>query len=249
MAKKRDFYTGSTNIIGDPRPSGLDMRVYACVSMHDGMSLRKGTGGGCYATFATLTAEIGCDASNLSKSLRRLVEWGYLVEERQEDRRRRTYRVVFDHAESWRNGQQSFVGETANEAAEIVGNGESGNGGNPPQTEQHYSSLKELNTPEGEKLDSSEEAHLAARGLSKIEFADNPGAQLARFERHWKARPESFDQETLDQWCEFFEWVMEAYKCGAPEYGQAERISDELAERIDGIRSGHVLPQSAATAA
>ena len=81
--KERLFFTGSVNIIRDSRPSGLDLRVYACVSLHDGMSLLKSSGRGCYATFATLTAEIGCDAANLSRSLKRLVEWGYLTEERQ----------------------------------------------------------------------------------------------------------------------------------------------------------------------
>lgn len=204
MAKERLFFTGSTRIIGDPRPSGLDMRVYACVSMHDGMSLKKGTGRGCYATFATLTTAIGCDASNLSKSLKRLVEWGYLVEERQDDRRRKTYRVTFDSAESWRNGQQSIVGEPANEPAEIVGNGESGNGGNPPQTEQHYSSLKGLDYLK-EKLDSSEEAHLAVRRLAN-RLDDNVGAELAMFERAWNLDPSAFTNQQLT---DKHEWLCE----------------------------------------
>jgi DNA-binding MarR family transcriptional regulator len=174
--KERLFFTGSTRIIRDPRPSGLDLRVYACVSLHDGMSLLKKTGRGCYATFATLTAEIGCDAANLSRSLKRLVEWGYLTEERQDDRRRKTYRVTFESAESWQNRQQS--------PDEIVGNGQSGNGGNPPQDEQHYSSLKGLDSPEGEKLDSAEAARFAARGSpERIEVSENAGGQMARLER------------------------------------------------------------------
>ncbi len=153
--------------------------------MHDGMSLKKGTGRGCYARFATLTAEIGTDPSNLSKSLKRLVEWGYLSEERQSDRRCKAYRVIFDPVtpcnvtrDSWRNDQQS--------SPEIVGNGESGNGGNPPQTEQHYTSLKGLDFSE-EKLNSSEEARFAARRHSRLEFEDNVGAQLAKLERALKS--------------------------------------------------------------
>lgn len=184
---KRHFYTGSVRVISDARLSGLDHRTYACLSMHDGMSLKKGSGRGCYATFATLTAAIGCDASNLSKSIKRLVEWGYITEERQIDRRRKTYRVVFDFPEGWRNDQQSIDGETANNLAEIVGLGECENGGNPPWDDPHYSSLKGLDTLERDKLDSSEEARFAARLLPKIEFADNVVAQMANLERALKA--------------------------------------------------------------
>lgn len=196
--KERLFYTGSARIISDPRPSGLDMRVYACVSLHDGMSLLKKTGRGCYATFATLTAQIGCDAANLSRSLKRLVEWGYLTDERQDDQRRKTYRVTFESRDSWKNDQQSFVGETDNDPNEIVGNGESGNGGNPPQTGQHYSSLKGLYPSEEEKLNPLERARLAARGNpGKVKFSDNDGAQLAAFERAFRA--ESLSDERLIQ--------------------------------------------------
>ena len=215
MARERLFFTGSVNIIGDQRPSGLDLRVYACVSMHDGMSLPKGTGRGCYATFATLIAEIGCDAANLSRSLKRLVEWGYITEERQDDRRRKTYRVVFESRETWRNRQQS--------KSEIVGNGECGNGGNPLLNGQHYSSLKELDYPEGLELDSSKEACSAEKKETssepvthgrlfnggsnrKIPLSENDGAQLAMFERAWKV-----DRYTDEQVVEWHAWLQPFY--------------------------------------
>lgn len=196
------------------------MRVYACVSLHDGMSLVKKTGRGCYATFATLTAAVGCDAANLSRSLKRLVEWGYLTEERQADRRRKTYRVTFESAETWRNRQQS----AANEMIEIVGNALSGNGGNLPQTEQHYSSLKGLDLPEG-KLNSLERARFAARGSpGKIEFGENVGAQLAKLERALKA------DEPIDvvAWYEYVGavWEQEEHR------GRATRLAEQLAERM-----------------
>ncbi|MGI8704956.1 MAG: MarR family transcriptional regulator [Sphingomicrobium sp.] len=214
MAKERLFFTGSTRIIGDPRPSGLDLRVYACVSLHDGMSLLKKNGRGCYATFATLTAEIGCDAANLSRSLKRLVEWGYLTEERQEDRRRKTYRVTFESADSWQSRQQP--------ADEIVGNGESGNGSNPPQDEQHYSSLKGLDTLEREKLDSSEEAHFVRGSPERMEFEDNVGAQLAVLERAMKAG----ENINAVEWYRYVGsvWEDEEHR------GRATRLADELAE-------------------
>lgn len=219
MAKPRLFYTGSVAVIRDSRLSGLDHRAYACISLHDGMSLIKGTGRGCYATFATLTAQLGCDPANLSRSLQRLVAWGYLTEERQGDRRRKSYRVVFDHGEAWQIDQLSKVGaarkevgsfatDLGNGADEIVGNGDSENGGNPLPAEQHYSSLKGLDSLEREKLDSSEEARLATRGLFNVEkgrklpLHENDGAQLAMFERAWKA-----DKHTDEQVIEWHAWL------------------------------------------
>jgi DNA-binding MarR family transcriptional regulator len=220
VPKARDFFTGSVRIINDPRPSGLDFRVYACVSLHDGMSLKKGTGRGCYATFATLTAEIGCDAANLSRSLQRLVEWGYLTEERQIDRRRKTYRVTFQSAEAWRNRQQS----TAGEPVKIVGNALSGNDRNPPQTEQHYSSLKELDFSK-EKSNSSEEARLAPRLLSrKVRLSDNEGAQLAMFERAWADGPGGFSEEQLTDRHAWLQALSETLQPTDPNGQRAQRL-------------------------
>ena len=194
------------------------------MSLHDGMSLIKGTGRGCYATFATLTAEIGCDASNLSKSLKRLVEWGYLREERQDDRRRRTYRVVFEFAEKDGETTNNVLGQSANDPAEIVGNGEVEIGSNPPQTDQHYSSLKGLDPLEREKLDSSEEARFAARRLSRIEFKENVGAQLATLERALNAG----EAINLVDWYQYVGsvWEMDEHR------GRATRLAEELAERM-----------------
>jgi hypothetical protein len=222
---KRDFYTGSVRIIGDARPSGLDHRVYACVSMHDGMSLKKDSGRGCYATFATLTAAIGCDASNLSKSLKRLVEWGYLTEERQVDRRRKTYRVVFDFPEGWRNDQQSIDGELANDLAEIVGQSDSESGGNPPLDAQHYSSLKGLDSLK-EKLNSSEEARLATRHPYKLDYADNPVAQMANLERALR------DGRRVNclAWSEYLSSLHESDDNAVR--GQADRLADLVIEAM-----------------
>jgi len=220
VGKERIFFTGSARIIGDPRPSGLDLRVYACVSLHDGMSLVKGKGRGCYANFATLTAQIGCDAANLSRSLKRLVDWGYLTEERQTDRRRKSYRVTFETAESWQSRQQF----AANELLQIVGNGVSRNGRNPPQTDSHYSSLKGLNSLEREKLDSPEGARFAARGLSKMDFGASVGAKLAVLE-HALSEGEEIDV------AKSLEFLGEVW--GIAEHrGRAFRLADELAKRV-----------------
>ena len=225
MAKERLFFTGSVRIISDPRPSGTDLRVYACVSLHDGMSLVKGSGRGCYATFATLCAEVGCDPANLSRSLKRLVEWGYLREERQTDRRRKTYRVTFESAESWQNRQQFECGQIV----EKVGSALRGNGRNPPQTEQHYSSLKELDSSEEEKLNSPEGARFAARGLGrKKDSPENVGARLATIERELKA---GVAQNRL----ELVNWIGDdllAHDYGETIRGWAIRLADDLLEAM-----------------
>ena len=190
MAKERLFFTGSNRIISDVRPSGLDMRVYACVSLHDGMSILKKSGRGCYATFATMTAEIGCDKADLSRALKRLVQWGYLVEERQQDRRRKTYRVTFHDAKSWANHQPS--------AGAIVGGDNGVYDGNSTTIYKHYSSLKGLDTLERKKLDSSEAARFALQAPVG-EQCSNVGGHLARLERSINAG-ETIDCPAWDEW-------------------------------------------------
>ena len=253
MGKERLFYTGSVNIIRDPRPSGLDHRVYACVSLHDGMSLVKGKGRGCYATFATLTAEIGCDPGDLSRSLKRLVTWGYLTEERQSDRRRKSYRVRFDSRESWANAQRT---ET-----EIVGSAEAGNGGNPPQTAQHYSSLKELDSSEEEKLNSFEKAdiEMSASSLGIDKSASKAGkrnsaeaglgsdwalaahlprnlgslpagAQVSRIEAAYDSigrDPHKLGSREKESLCEWLTEIAEAF-WEEPHGQQAQRLNEEI---------------------
>jgi len=161
------------------------------VSLFDGMSLLKKTGRGCYATFATMTAALGCDAANLSRSLKRLVEWGYLTEERQDDRRRKAYRVTFESEEGWRKRQhlpRNKLSKSPTSDQEIVGSVRTGNDGNLPAKSNHYTSLKELDSVETEELDSSEEARLVSRlPASGSDCASNVGGELARFERVLKA--------------------------------------------------------------
>lgn len=170
---ERIFYCGPRRAIGDGRLSALDHRVLAVVALHDGMSLTKGKGAGCYATYRTLSAEVGCDYTNFSKSIARLLRWSYLVREPQVmDKRKFTLRVVYSGADSWQNDQQScdrIVGETTNEpseivgqhancTAEIVGHEKSERRRNQPKTALHYISLKEeLDSVETGKIDSAKQ--------------------------------------------------------------------------------------------
>lgn len=115
--------------IADTRLTSLDLRCLAVVALHDGMSLVKGSGMGCYAKAATLAELVRTDISNFSKSLNRLIKHGYIVREPQQgDRRRFTHRVVYGDDDSWRADQQSgsgsrpeIVGETTNFPDEIDG--------------------------------------------------------------------------------------------------------------------------------
>jgi DNA-binding MarR family transcriptional regulator len=92
-------------MIRDQRLTKLDWRTFACVSLHDGRSLSN-EGPGCFASNRTMATEIGCDYTNLSKSLGRLEKWGYIRKEQNpRDRRRTIYRVL--HGESWLDDQLS----------------------------------------------------------------------------------------------------------------------------------------------
>lgn len=168
---KRTFFCGPRRAIADARLSALDHRVLAAVALHDGMSLEKRKGGGCYATYRTLSAEVGCDYTNFSKAISRLLRWSYLVREPQLlDKRKFTLRVVYSGRDSWQNDQQStgeivgdmtndnaeIVGLEANETPEIVGRKNSETRRKLPKTASHYTSLREeLDFVETSEIDSA----------------------------------------------------------------------------------------------
>lgn len=249
MGKPRLFSTVPARAIADDRLSGLDWRVLAGVSIRDGMSLVKGKGAGCYASNVTLAADVGCEYSSLSKSLARLLEYGYLKMERQaDDKRMTTYRVHFEAPDSWPSHQASTseaVGGTANQpqkvigrnaasSAKVVGRDFPASGGKQPQTASHYIPLKgELDSVETEELNSSEEAHLTARSLPGRSESEAVGAWLAQIERAWKGEEGSVTlrQSTDAELAELNRNLSEIFEdhCGEPAGYQAER----LLERID----------------
>lgn len=149
------------------------------------MSTVKGKGAGCYATYKKMAAEVGCDYTNFSKSISRLMRWGYLVREPQlMDRRKFTLRVLYGTEDSWRNDQQSgaekvgdlandqpeIVGDAANFPNEIVGQENSESRRNLPKTASHYISLKE----ELDFVETSEINSAKRRDLDFDEFSDHP---------------------------------------------------------------------------
>lgn len=155
--------------IGDARLAGLDLRVLACVAAHDRMSLKLGSGQGCWASHESMAAKIGCNYINLGKSLKKLLGLGYITCERQPgDQRAHIYRVradLYDHEESLSFHQPSAdarervssreVGQTANDGPEMVGQGVEENPidstGSPSQyislSDERYLSEDTNNTP------------------------------------------------------------------------------------------------------
>jgi hypothetical protein len=231
-------------VIGDTSLTALDLRCLAVIAMHDGMSAVSGKGGGCYARNQTLAALARTDATNFSKSLTRLMKAGYVTREPQlMDKRRFTLRVQYPRDNSWRDDQQSppshdpetgeIVGEPANPAPEIVGDGEGGNGGFSRETGSDYISLnEELDSVETEELHSLKGRTVPARGLAgwREAFDRLPdGAKVARFEEAWKAHPEWFEPE-LERWARWLFDVADTYQGeNNAIWAQAGRLWEEIA--------------------
>lgn len=253
--QKRFFFTGPVRLIGDNRPSGLDLRCLAVIAMHDGMSGVTGKGGGCYAKNATLAAMVGTDVTNFSKSLSRLISWGYVSRKPQlMDKRRFTLRVVYGEEDSWPTDQPStseIVGEPTNPEPEIVGNAESKNGGFSRQNgmdyislneELHFDESKELNSPKGRVFGSFEKNGAEApafRGVSISAWLaqhskrwgnlDTP-AQLVRFEEAFKAvggDAERIESRDRSNWVEWLHGLSDEF-AGEPVGHHAQRLYEEL---------------------
>jgi len=191
VGKPREFTTLPVRAIADTRLTALELRCLAVIALHDGMSLVRKTGPGCYARSATLAELARTDISNFSKATSRLLKFGYLVREKQQnDARRFTLRVTYGEDDSWRVDQPSaanpalgivgeptndspeIVGDAANICPEIVGDGESENGSFPPLPGPQYISLnEELDFVETNEINSVETAHFAVREMRGGEFS------------------------------------------------------------------------------
>lgn len=174
--KVRAFTTLPVAAIGDDRLHAVDLRVLAAIALHDGMSLVRGTGGGCYAKHKTLAEEVGIDYARFSKSLRRLREFGYVqVEEQSHDRRRKTMRVPYPKdgsrpvaPELVASSDNQLVDVVDNETGEIVVKRESENPANPGLSKPPiYSVKQELDLAEAREIDSIEMAHRDDAGCNQ----------------------------------------------------------------------------------
>ena len=174
MTDTRIFSTIPANAIGDSSLTSLDLRCLAAISIHDGMSLIKETGAGCYAALSTLARKVGTDVTNFSKSLSKLIRKGYVVKEPQlHDKRRSTLRVVFPRRKDDRpDGEKGCTppepqgpndnydcGAPAEHAKQLVGDDQAKNVGIPGHTGTQYISLnEEIDSEEtGKEISTNEE--------------------------------------------------------------------------------------------
>lgn len=163
MARKaRLFSTAPVSAMLDRELTGLEWRALLWVSLHDGMSLVKGKGSGCYASNKTIFAEVGCDYASGCRALSKLVQRGHLV--REQVGRSTRYRVVFGapdmlQARNLSSGER--VAGSQGDEARYVAEHLRQTADNAPEPASDYSSLsEELDSTEAGELNSSEEAHL-----------------------------------------------------------------------------------------
>ncbi len=247
---KRVFSTGPTAAILDPRPTALDLRTMLLISLFDGQTRLRGKGAGCHVSNRRLADILGCDYGSLSKSIRKLREWGYITEERgnafrPNDRRMTTYRVEFPHPDSWLVEQLSspeIVGLLATKTSKVVGLDESENGQILPETDKYYTPQRGvLDSAEAGKLDSAKQRVLQnAPGAAKN--CDLPiGTRLAMFERDLRAKPNTIDLIASANWLAD---VIEEY--GLDDLNtcaRAMRLSEKVDEMIEHQqRQGRAFP-------
>lgn len=165
--------------------SGLQMRVLACVAVHDRMSLVNGKGQGCRASNKRMCAMVGCSYARLCTSLTQLVELGFLT--RDQVGRNTVYRVVYNAEDILLFGHLSAAAAnsrstTMHEAT--CCRSEHGSGEIPPKTAAEYIPLnghKKSDESRGDR--SSEGARASARPPDRNRSSDNPSRQMARLER------------------------------------------------------------------
>ncbi len=140
----------------DRELTGLEWRLLLWVSLHDGMSLVKGSGPGCYASNLTLFQEAGCEYSAGCRALSSLVKRGHLV--REQVGRSTRYRVVFGEIDNLQTGNTSPLEKVAasqHEQAEYVAEPSEQIPESSSKTSPDYSSLSEgLDSAEAEEIDS-----------------------------------------------------------------------------------------------
>jgi hypothetical protein len=146
--------------MSDPELTGLEWRVLLWVSLHDGMSLLKGNGAGCYASNLTLFAKVQCDYASGCRALSKLVKRGHLV--REQLGRSTRYRVVFGAPDNLQAGNISppeKVAGSQDEEPEYVAEQSQQADENSNELPSDYSSLsEELDSEESEELKSFETA-------------------------------------------------------------------------------------------
>jgi hypothetical protein len=222
---KPQFAAVPNRALWDRRLTDRDVRNLAVVASHDRLSSATGKGQGAWASHARMSTLAGTEYSRFSVSINRLLALGYL--ERQPlatDKRKFTYRVLYNEDDRLPDGKlmpDKIVCSVVNNDGEIVCSDDQLNACEKTEAAAQYISLsEEINSAEAGKINSPEGARFAARGLGKIEFGENVGAQLAVLERALKAG----EAINVVAWYEYVgkAWDHEEHR------GRATRLADEL---------------------
>lgn len=183
------------------------LRVLAVIAAYDWMSNRKG-GSGCFRTKSALARQIGIDRSDFQKDFAVLAAAGLVTEEHREGRKRPSLRVVFDNTADQAARLES-VGDTPTDESEgVAPTLESEARGQHPQSDDAVGDTPTRKKSYEAQLINSVETGKHSKELACIENArselsfeqwvdqlsqmETTHAQLASFERKWKAHPEWF---------------------------------------------------------
>jgi DNA-binding MarR family transcriptional regulator len=178
--------------IGDAQLSALDVRVLACLAVHDRMSGVTGKGQGAWASNEKLAGMIGCHYTRLSSSITRLARLGYLEREQHPlNKRLRVYRVLYNSG--WdtlpnvkESGSHTVCQKASQEVEDFAGPSEISSSEQRDSCANIFRGNEERYFAEAREKHSIEMARSPVRHPVKIEFSDNVGAQLAAFERSLK---------------------------------------------------------------
>ena len=220
----------------DPRLTDRDVRILAVIAAYDQMSLVTKRGQGSWASHRTMAPKVGgggANESNFSVSVTKLVDLGYLeVTRKSDDRRRRVYRVIYseDDALFWGKVSATTVDQTTL-PDDSVSDGEHS------ETPSQYIPQSKTYSAEARRY-SPEGARSPASGSpGKVRFSDNDGAQLAVFERAFRAG--SLSDEELSEGCEWLFELTERTHPDDPNYRRAQRLyfDVDMAAWERGLRS------------
>jgi len=184
--------------------SGLQLRVLVCVAAHDRLSLITGKGQGCRASNDRMSKMIGCSFARLCSTLSQLVDRGLL--KREKLGKHTVYRVLYTDADEllFGNLSERATGCRVGSKERAMGCHDfSETRRKPRKTASQYIPLNGgIDSDESGEEISSEDAHLAMRGLGGEVQSPNYGAELARFERALNEAPGDLSLSAWSPWLE-----------------------------------------------
>lgn len=218
----------------DRRLTDRDVRNLGVVAAHDRLSSVTGKGQGAWASHARFAALAGTEYSRFSVSINKLLKLGYL--DRQPlatDRRKFTYRVLYNNADSLPSSKEplpEIVCSEANDEGEMVCSDSQLSGCNLDESAAQYiSQSEELDSAKAGKIDSENQRVLANAPARQWEDDLPAGAQLAIIERTLTEPGAKLDCLTL------YDRVGALFDCAEDNAtrGWAMRLAGQLVEAMN----------------